>query len=548
MRKILTILAILPLAAQCQGQWAKILLSNGDTMRVQIVRSSALDTTMYGICDTIYYYASKWRLDSIATAHTAAIASKQASGSYVSQSTTVNGHALSSNVTVTASDLSLGNITNTSDANKPVSTAQQTALDLKANLASPTFTGTVAGITASMVGLGNVSNNAQLTIANNLSDLNNAGTARTNLGLGTLATQSGTFSGTTSGTNTGDQDLSSYATTAAVSSGYQPKDVDLTALAALTPDEGDFAAYWGGTWINWPLSSLVTTLNGGSITALGTVTTGTWHGSVIGSQYGGTGVNNSTRTLTVNTNSGTINFSASSKTLTVPLDASVSGTNTGDQTSVTGNAGTATALQNARTINGTSFDGTGNVTVTAAAGTLTGTTLNSSVVTSSLTSVGTLTSGSVAAITGGSIVANVSGSNFTTTNTTATDITGMSWAIGANETWEFTADLKVGSSSAAGIKIAVNTPASPTSLSAYVYGQVASNTAFAEEEITGDATLTTTAFNTGGLTTAAVGAFIHIRGIVVNGSNAGNVFIDIGKVTSGTATVYTLSHLKATKK
>lgn len=42
----------------------------------------------------------------------------------------------------------LGNVDNTSDANKPVSTAQQTALDLKANLASPTFTGTPAAPTA----------------------------------------------------------------------------------------------------------------------------------------------------------------------------------------------------------------------------------------------------------------------------------------------------------------------------------------------------------------------------------------------------------------
>jgi len=42
-----------------------------------------------------------------------------------------------------------------------------------------------------------------------------------------------------------------------------------------------------------------------------------------------------------------------------------SGTNTGDQTSVTGNAGTATALQTARTIDGQSFDGTVNITVIA---------------------------------------------------------------------------------------------------------------------------------------------------------------------------------------
>ena len=52
----------------------------------------------------------------------------------------------------------LGNVDNTSDADKPVSDATQDALDLKAPLASPTFTGTVSGITKSMVGLGNVDN------------------------------------------------------------------------------------------------------------------------------------------------------------------------------------------------------------------------------------------------------------------------------------------------------------------------------------------------------------------------------------------------------
>ena len=53
----------------------------------------------------------------------------------------------------------------------------------------------------------------------------------------------------------------------------------------------------------------------------------------------------------------------------------------------TGNAATATALETARTINGVSFDGTGNVTVTAAAGTLTGGTLASGVTASDLNKV-----------------------------------------------------------------------------------------------------------------------------------------------------------------
>jgi hypothetical protein len=60
-------------------------------------------------------------------------------------------------------------------------------------------------------------------------------------------------------------------------------------------------------------------------------------------------------------------------------------------TAYTGNATTATTLQTARNINGVSFNGSADITVTAAAGTLTGTTLKSTVVSSSLTSVGTLT-------------------------------------------------------------------------------------------------------------------------------------------------------------
>lgn len=57
--------------------------------------------------------------------------------------------------------------------------------------------------------------------------------------------------------------------------------------------------------------------------------------------------------------------------------------------------GSAATLTTARAINGVSFDGSAAITVTAAAGTLSGTTLASNVVTSSLTAVGTLASGAV---------------------------------------------------------------------------------------------------------------------------------------------------------
>ncbi len=53
---------------------------------------------------------------------------------------------------ITKSMIGLGNVDNTSDANKPVSTATQTALDLKANLAGPTFTGTTTAADVTITG------------------------------------------------------------------------------------------------------------------------------------------------------------------------------------------------------------------------------------------------------------------------------------------------------------------------------------------------------------------------------------------------------------
>jgi hypothetical protein len=83
---------------------------------------------------------------------------------------------------------------------------------------------------------------------------------------------------------------------------------------------------------------------------------------------------------------------------------------------LTGNASTATALATARNINGVSFNGTSDITVTAAAGTLTGSTLAAGVTASSLTSVGTLGNLTVT----NPISGSVSGSSGSTTGNAAT--------------------------------------------------------------------------------------------------------------------------------
>jgi hypothetical protein len=67
---------------------------------------------------------------------------------------TLTGSQTLTNKTITTplglvkGDVGLGNVDNTTDANKPVSTATQTALDLKAPLASPALTGTPTAPTA----------------------------------------------------------------------------------------------------------------------------------------------------------------------------------------------------------------------------------------------------------------------------------------------------------------------------------------------------------------------------------------------------------------
>lgn len=106
-------------------------------------------------------YSSLSGTPTLGTAAAASTGDFEAAGAVSTHNSVTTAHGISAfgatlvddaDAATARTTLVLGNVDNTSDANKPVSTAQQTALNLKANLASPTFTGTVSGITAAMVG------------------------------------------------------------------------------------------------------------------------------------------------------------------------------------------------------------------------------------------------------------------------------------------------------------------------------------------------------------------------------------------------------------
>ena len=112
------------------------------------VSGHSSDTTdIHGIADTSAL-ATKTYADSAVSTHNG-VSTNVHGISNTANLVTLAGTQTLTNKTITSpsglvkGDVGLGNVDNTSDTNKPVSTATQTALNLKANAASPTFTGTV---------------------------------------------------------------------------------------------------------------------------------------------------------------------------------------------------------------------------------------------------------------------------------------------------------------------------------------------------------------------------------------------------------------------
>ena len=126
-------------------------LSTNDYTTVEKTKLAAITGTNTGDQDLSAYATAANVTTSLALkANTSDVTSSlglKANSSDVTNSLALKANLASPTFTGTVSGIDktmigLGNADNTSDVNKPVSTAAQTALDLKANLASPTFTGT----------------------------------------------------------------------------------------------------------------------------------------------------------------------------------------------------------------------------------------------------------------------------------------------------------------------------------------------------------------------------------------------------------------------
>ena len=159
------------------------------------------------------------------------------------------------------------------------------------------------------------------------------------------------------------------------------------------------------------LTGVLATSDQPNITGVGTITSGVWQGTTITNAYlanNSITINGVTVALggsaTVTANAATLTGTTLNSTVVASNLTSVGTIATGTwQGSVIQPAyiatlnqnttGSAASLTTARTINGVAFNGTANITVTANAATLTGTTLNSTVVASSLTSVGNIVTG-----------------------------------------------------------------------------------------------------------------------------------------------------------
>jgi len=134
----------------------KISTHNSDTTLVHGIADTSLLATSSDVSTAVSDHNSD-TTNVHGISNTADLATKAYADQAETDAITAAGTAADTKIStavaaLTKSSVGLGNVDNTSDANKPVSTATQTALDLKAPKAAPTFTGTLTAADVTISG------------------------------------------------------------------------------------------------------------------------------------------------------------------------------------------------------------------------------------------------------------------------------------------------------------------------------------------------------------------------------------------------------------
>ena len=304
-------------------------------------------------------------------------------------------------VTLVKGDVGLGNVDNTSDVNKPVSTAQQNALNLKADIASPALTGTPTAPTAA-VGANTtqlattafvqaeIANDAPSKTGSGASgtwDISVTGNAATATKLQTAHTIGGVaFDGTANINLPGVNAAGNQSTTGNAATATQLQTARTINGVAFDGTSNITAAFgWGHTtgdlsavgdvninlspglyYYNSGLSSSGAPEDYGSLLVTSMYALAAWLGGWASQIFFSTSGRVFTRASIAGNPTTAAHwtpwrdfFDAANLSSGIVPDARLSGTYTG--VNITGNAATATNLQTARKINGVSFDGSADI-------------------------------------------------------------------------------------------------------------------------------------------------------------------------------------------